>query len=88
MDRDRIRTAIADTRRGIADVLDNLDGEQLATPSLCDGWDVKTVGAHLVSILTEGTFKVALDRNNPRYSPSLSATATGSSLFRAGWPTP
>jgi uncharacterized protein (TIGR03083 family) len=60
MDRDRIRTAIADTRRGIADVLDNLDGEQLATPSLCDGWDVKTVGAHLVSILTEGTFKVAL----------------------------
>lgn len=60
MDRERLHTAIAQERRKIADLIDNLDQAQLATPSLCEGWDVKTVGAHLVSVLAEGTFKVAL----------------------------
>ena len=42
--------------RRIADLIDDLDEAQLATPSLCAGWDVKTVGAHLVSLLAGGTF--------------------------------
>ena len=27
----------------------------MATPSLCAGWDVKTVGAHIVSTVLDGT---------------------------------
>ncbi|WP_327100674.1 maleylpyruvate isomerase family mycothiol-dependent enzyme [Nocardia vinacea] len=45
--------AVADERRRIADLLDELDEAQLATPSLCAGWDIKTVAAHLVSVLAD-----------------------------------
>ena len=58
VDRDRIHAATAQERRNIADLIDELDEAQLATASLCGGWDVKTVGAHLVSFLAEGTFRV------------------------------
>ncbi len=44
---------VADERRRIATLLDDLDDEQLATRSLCSGWDVKTVGAHLVSVFAD-----------------------------------
>lgn len=39
---------IADERRALADLLDGLSAEQLATPSLCAGWSVRDVGAHLL----------------------------------------
>jgi uncharacterized protein (TIGR03083 family) len=58
VDRDQIHAATARERRCIADLIDDLDEAQLATPSLCAGWDVKTVGAHLVSLLVEGTGRV------------------------------
>jgi len=58
VDRDRIHAAITQERRSIADLIDDLDEAQLATASLCGGWDVKTVGAHLVSFLAEGTIRV------------------------------
>lgn len=58
MERDQIHAATAQERRRIADLIDDLDEAQLATPSLCAGWDVKTVAAHLVSILAEGTLRV------------------------------
>jgi uncharacterized protein (TIGR03083 family) len=45
---------VADERRQIADLLDGLNDAQLATPSLCEGWDVKTVAAHLVSVVGDG----------------------------------
>jgi uncharacterized protein (TIGR03083 family) len=51
---DLVFAAVADERRRLADLLDGLDEEQLATPSLCAGWDVKTVAAHLVSDFTDG----------------------------------
>jgi uncharacterized protein (TIGR03083 family) len=47
--------AVADQRRQMARLLDGLDATQLATPSLCAGWDVKTVAAHVVSTVTDGT---------------------------------
>ncbi|WP_083341653.1 maleylpyruvate isomerase family mycothiol-dependent enzyme [Mycobacterium talmoniae] len=53
MDRDVIFAAVADERRQIADLLDTLDDAQLATPSLCAGWDIKTVAAHLVSVFAD-----------------------------------
>jgi uncharacterized protein (TIGR03083 family) len=58
VERDQIHAATAQERRRIADLIDDLDEAQLATPSLCAGWDVKTVAAHLVSVLVEGTLRV------------------------------
>jgi uncharacterized protein (TIGR03083 family) len=46
--------AVADERRRLADLLGGLDAEQWATPSLCAGWDVKTVAAHVVSTVVDG----------------------------------
>ncbi|MGY1815764.1 maleylpyruvate isomerase family mycothiol-dependent enzyme [Blastococcus sp. SYSU D00820] len=40
--------AIADERRGLAELVSGLTGEQLATQSLCSAWTVHDVVAHLV----------------------------------------
>jgi uncharacterized protein (TIGR03083 family) len=53
-ERERVFAAVADERRAIATLIDGLDAGQLSTPSLCDGWDVKTVAAHLVSDFADG----------------------------------
>ena len=39
---------IADERRALADLVDGLNDEQLTAPSLCDGWTVKQVAAHVM----------------------------------------
>lgn len=39
---------IADERRRVAALIDSLTPEQLATDSLCDGWTVHDVAAHLL----------------------------------------
>jgi uncharacterized protein (TIGR03083 family) len=44
---DEVFAAVARRRRAVADLLDDLDEQQLATASLCAGWDVGTVAAHL-----------------------------------------
>lgn len=46
--------AVADQRRQFASLINGLDDAQLATPSLCLGWDVKTVAAHVVSTVLDG----------------------------------
>src|ERR1700754_1129186 len=46
--------AVAEERRQIASLIESLDEAQLATESLCAGWDVKTVAAHLVSVFADG----------------------------------
>jgi uncharacterized protein (TIGR03083 family) len=53
-ERERVFLAVADERRSIAALIDGLDAQQLAMPSLCVGWDVKTVAAHLISDFTDG----------------------------------
>jgi uncharacterized protein (TIGR03083 family) len=60
VERDQILAATAEERRRIADLIDDSDDVQLATPSLCAGWDVKTVAAHLLSFLADGTVKMTL----------------------------
>jgi uncharacterized protein (TIGR03083 family) len=45
---------IAAERRTIADELEGLTPEQLATPSLCGAWTVHDVAAHLIMPLTLG----------------------------------
>ena len=64
MEREQVFEAVATERRSIADLLDSLDEESLATPSLCTGWDVKTVAAHLVSVFADSfwTFQRAAIR--------------------------
>ena len=46
--------AVADQRRQFASLINDLDDAQLSTPSLCLGWDVKTVAAHVVSTVLDG----------------------------------
>lgn len=46
--------ATAERRRAVADLLEALDESQLAASSLCAGWDVRTVGAHLAQTATRG----------------------------------
>jgi len=50
VNRELVFAAVANQRRQIANLIEDLDDAQLATPSLCSGWDVKTVAAHLVSV--------------------------------------
>lgn len=53
VDRQFVFAAVADERRRIADLLEGLDDAQLSKPSLCAGWDIKTVAAHLVSVFAD-----------------------------------
>lgn len=53
-ERDRVFATVADERRSIAALIESLSPDQLATASLCAGWDVKTVAAHLVSDFADG----------------------------------
>lgn len=46
-----VHALAAGRRRSVADLLAGLDAAALATPSLCAGWDVLTVGAHLAGSL-------------------------------------
>lgn len=47
MDTDQVWAHIDAERLRLADVLDGLSEAQWATPSLCAGWTVRDVGAHL-----------------------------------------
>jgi len=53
VDRERVLAATAQERRRIADLIDSLDEAQLATPSLCAGWDVAQVRGVVAQALHE-----------------------------------
>ena len=55
---------IAAERLAVADMLDGLSPQQWETPSLCTGWTVRHVAAHLSVVLTRGmgTFLIAAIR--------------------------
>jgi uncharacterized protein (TIGR03083 family) len=55
VDRERVFAAVSNERLQLADLLDGLSEAELASPSLCAGWDVKTVAAHIVSTIVDGT---------------------------------
>src|ERR1700760_2599000 len=54
IDHQFVFAAVAQERRQLASLLNELDEAQLATPSLCLGWDVKTAAAHVVSTADDG----------------------------------
>jgi len=47
MDRSEVWTAIDDQRRALVDLLEGLSGEEWRLPSLCEGWTIRQVAAHL-----------------------------------------
>ncbi|MFI0371424.1 maleylpyruvate isomerase family mycothiol-dependent enzyme [Actinomadura sp. 1N219] len=47
MDADQVWKVIDTQRHGLADLLENLSDEQWRQPSLCAGWTVRDVAAHL-----------------------------------------
>ncbi|MEU6425977.1 maleylpyruvate isomerase family mycothiol-dependent enzyme [Microbispora sp. NPDC046973] len=49
MDADAVRDAITNERMSLCDLLEELDDAEWATPSLCAGWTVKDVVAHLTT---------------------------------------
>lgn len=65
MTSETVFAASAVERRAVADLITDLDDGQLATPSLCAGWDVRTVAAHLASAVAPSgrTFLVAVLRS-------------------------
>jgi uncharacterized protein (TIGR03083 family) len=73
MEREKVFAVVADERRSIAKVIDGLDADQLATASLCAGWDVKTVAAHLVSDFTDGFCGFLIRTTSPGCSISSQA---------------
>jgi uncharacterized protein (TIGR03083 family) len=54
VDKQFVLDAVADQRRQFATLIRSLNDSELATPSLCQGWDVKTVAAHVVSTVRDG----------------------------------
>ncbi|AKS36326.1 maleylpyruvate isomerase family mycothiol-dependent enzyme [Mycolicibacterium goodii] len=50
MDSDTIWRHVDDQRRQLADLLDTFDPGQWSTPSLCAGWTVRDVAAHLTHV--------------------------------------
>jgi uncharacterized protein (TIGR03083 family) len=72
MDPSEIAAARADQRRAFADLIETLDDAQLATPSLCGEWDVRTVIAHLTVLLLFSWPRLA--RESLRYRGSFDRT--------------
>jgi uncharacterized protein (TIGR03083 family) len=63
MDRDGVWRTIDSERSGLADLLDELSPQEWEAPSLCDGWRVRDVAAHLtLSHATLGSALVGMVR--------------------------
>jgi uncharacterized protein (TIGR03083 family) len=77
MDNEAVFAASAAQRRVFIDVLSGLDAQQLATPSLCAGWDVATVAAHLASAITTriSAFALAMVRSRGSFDRANDWTA-------------
>jgi uncharacterized protein (TIGR03083 family) len=77
VDNEAVFAASGAERRAFAAVLAGLDAQQLATPSLCGGWDVATVGAHLASAITTRlpVFMLAMVRNRGSFDRANDWTA-------------
>lgn len=87
---DHIFEAIAAERLALADLLDSLTPEQLATPSLCEGWSVHHVAAHLTflwevpgptlvlrALRHRGSFSAAIDELTHQMSQQPIGRITG-----------
>ena len=89
MDDDALWAAIDDQRRRTADLLDTLTDEQWQHPSLCDGWTVRHVAAHLTMQQQRVRDIVSFTVRNPRMLRSLTLNRTihDSAVLQARLPT-
>lgn len=72
MDSDRIWTVIDSQRADLADLLDGLTPGQWVTPSLCDGWRVRDVAAHLTqSHMSPPRVMLEAARSGFRFDPMI-----------------
>jgi uncharacterized protein (TIGR03083 family) len=82
---DAVWGAIDDQRTRTADLLENLTAEQWDHPSLCEGWTVRHVAAHLTLQQQRVRDVAAFVAHNPRMlrSVTLNATIHDSALLQA-----
>lgn len=76
MDKDTVWRHIHQQRRALADQLATLDDAQWEHPSLCEGWTVRDVAAHVISTPQTGWVEVA------RLAPSM-LLGYNRAIFRA-----
>jgi len=62
--------AIADERRSLADLFETLTPAQLASPSLCSGWSVHHVAAHVTTLFNVSMPGMAMRILGEQLSPS------------------
>jgi uncharacterized protein (TIGR03083 family) len=76
MDQDEVWRTIDDERASLADLLDSLSEREWETPSLCAGWRVRDVAAHL-TLAHMGAFPatVALARARGNFNRMVRDTA-------------
>ena len=76
MNRDELWTAIDRQRRRTADLLDELGSEEWNRPSLCEGWTVRDVAAHLtLQQMTLGSALLSALRNPGSLNHVINASA-------------
>lgn len=87
---DAVWAAIDDQRRRTADLLEQLTDEQWGHPSLCQGWTVRHVAAHLTLQQQRVRDLSAFIARNPRMlrSVTLNRTIHDSALLQSRLPTP
>ena len=72
MDSDTIWRHIDEQRRILADMFDGIDAARWSTPSLCDGWTVRDVAAHLThSHLSKPRMVVEAVRSGFRFNAMI-----------------
>jgi uncharacterized protein (TIGR03083 family) len=86
-----IWTRIREERQALADLLPTLSNEQWETPSLCDGWSVRDVVAHLISVHERETWptffailqnRLSVDRYNANSMRRIGAVSDKTLIAR------
>ena len=84
MNTDQIWAAIDTQRGGVAEVLEPLTPEQWTTPSLCEGWRVRDVAAHLThSHMAPGKAMIEAVKSGFRFDPMIRRLAIEDSRSQA-----
>lgn len=85
MDRTQLWDTIVQERQALAEELGTLTEQEWATPSLCAGWTVKDVAAHVISspqMTWRGTATVAPGMLRHGYNGPSCATVCGGAPCR------
>ncbi|MEN3269675.1 maleylpyruvate isomerase family mycothiol-dependent enzyme [Pseudonocardia sp.] len=70
VDSEAVFTASTRERVALANLIDSLHDDQLASPSLCSGWDIRTVAAHLAAAVSPSKWPFVLAMVRHRGDPN------------------